>query len=486
MSTDFVPTLVEDDRLILTDKLPFEVYQGASSISPQVFAANTQTGSSHTYTVTVPSYESITDMNILWDGDITYTITGVPPDNKYLVNYGNATNSGDNSDCLAPFPFLQNIIVASATINQSQVSVNCQDVLPALLPCIARDSLSVYNSMTPTMLDNVQSYTYPSIAGYVGSQASVFAPYSNSNDWKVQPRGAWKVKSISGNTIQSVGAAAVKTVAITFHVTEPLGVLSPFLFAKPGGAGIAGVMAINFNLTLDATGSRSWRTTSALANYNVSCSYADCKLLVNFLSPKASQLVKYAPKNILPYSQLQVYKSNPQLPTNTTLNSPSIQLSSIPKMALLFVRPTVRTYNTPDFVLPITKLTINFNGRNGLLSGATQQQIFAMSCLSGVQQSWQEWSGSANWGGMIAPSGTQIGQQFQSVFTQGGICALTWGRDLEISDQYSSVSSIGQFNFAVNVTFDNSCGYADNVELYIVLVNEGFMASERGQSSTYT
>jgi hypothetical protein len=109
-----------------------------------------------------------------------------------------------------------------------------------------------------------------------------------------------------------------------------------------------------------------------------------------------------------------------------------------------------------------------------------------MSCLSGVQQSWQEWSGSANWGGRINPVPPQTGQQYQSIFTQGGITALTFGRDLEISDQYSSCSSIGQFNFAVNVTFDNSCGYANNVELYIVLVNEGFMASERGQSSTYT
>jgi hypothetical protein len=49
------------------------------------------------------------------------------------------------------------------------------------------------------MLDNVQSYGALSGA-YYQSQASVFAPYTNSNDWKVQPRGAWRVKSITGNS----------------------------------------------------------------------------------------------------------------------------------------------------------------------------------------------------------------------------------------------------------------------------------------------
>ena len=472
-SESFVPTLVEDDRLILTSKLPYEVYQGAASVSPQVFASNTATSSSHTYTVTVPSYEVITDMNIMFDGDITYTITGIAPNGHPLVNYANIA-SATTIDCLAPYPFLQNIIVASATINQSQVSCNVQDVLPALLPCISRDSLSTYNSMTPTMLDNVQSYT--ANAGYYQSQASVFAPYTNSNDWKVQPRGAYKV-TIGGNNTNGDGVSQ-RIVTVTVHVTEPLGVLSPFLFAKPG-AGISGVQAINFNFTMDSAGLRSWRSTAPAAgvgSQSVVCSYDNCKLLVNFLSPKASQLVKYSPRNILPYSQLQVYKSNniPALATGS-INSPSIQLSAIPKMVLAFVRPVNRTYGTADYVLPIKQININFNGRNGLLSGATQQQLYAMSVLSGVNQSWQEWSGAAN-------SGNLAGDK---IYTQGGVLALTFGRDVECSNEFDAPGSIGQYNFAINATYDNSCGSTGNIEMYIVFVNAGFLASERGQSSSF-
>jgi hypothetical protein len=472
MSTDFIPTLVEDDRLILTSKLPFEIYQGASSVSPQVFAANTQTGSSHTYTVTVPSYESITDMNIMYDGDMVFTIIGNPGAGAgRLVNLGNVAGA-PSTDCFAPFPFLQNIIVASATINQSQVSVNCQDVLPALLSCISRESLSKYNDMTPTMLDNCQSYTQ---AGYVGSSASVFNPYLTSGtDYRQQGRGAWRIKSITGNT----AANAVQTVVVTVHVTEPLGILSPFLFAKPG-AGISGVQAINFNLTLDATASRAWRTTSVLQS-SVTCAYQNSRLLVNFLSPKASQLVKYSPRNILPYSQLSVYKSNPVAVGDGKANSPSIQLSSIPKMALIFVRPVIRNTSTADYVLPITGININFNGRNGLLSGASQQQLYAMSAMAGVNQSWQEWCGAAALGGNV--SDTSVG----TFFTQGGILALQFGRDIECSNEYDAPSSIGQYNFAVNVNFTNECASAGNVELYIILVNSGFLASERGQSSSYT
>ena len=462
----FTPVLVEDDRLILSSKLPYEIYQGASSVSPQVFSANTSTASSHTYTITVPSYETVTDMNVMFDGDIIYTITGTPAAGEYLVNLGNTGIA--NIDCLAAFPFLQNIIVASATVNQSQVSLNVQDVLPALLPCIARESLSTWNSMTPTMLDNTQSYTQ---AGYTASQASVFAPYLSSNNYKDTARGAWKVKSITGN---SAGGGA-KVVVVTFHVTEPIGVLSPFLFAKPG-AGVSGVQAINLNLTLDSAATRSWRSTSTLQT--VSCAYANCQMLVNFLSPKASQLVKYSPRNILPFSQLQVYKSNAVTAASLRVNSPSIQLSSIPKMALIYVRPVVRTSQTPDFVLPIQSININWNGRNGLLSGATPQQLYAMSVQSGLNMNWQEWSGSAN-GYCVAGVPTAF-------FTQGGPLCLTFGKDIECSNEYDAPGSIGQFNMAVNVVFTNDCGFVGNVELYMVLVNEGLFESSRGSSSSYT
>jgi hypothetical protein len=465
MADSFVPVLVEDDRLMLSNPkdFNFEVYQGAASVAPQVFTANSNTPSSLTFSVTVPSYESITDLNVMIDTDIEFTITAPTPSSGTLVNLG-------TTDCIAPFPFHQNILVASATINQSQCSVNVQDVLPALLPMISRESLSMYNSMTPTTLDNVQSYAQ---GGYSASQASVFNSYYASNNYREQPRGAWAVKSIT-----TTATGGVTTVKVVVHVTEPL-LLSPFLFGKKG-AGISGVQAINLVLTLDSSAQRSWRSmTTAPANISIT-GYNGARLLVNFLSPKASQLVKYSPRCINPYSQLLVYKSDEKqsgTDTTFTMNTPSIQLSSVPSMALLFVRPVARTCVTADFTVPISSVNVQFNGRNGLLSGCTPQQIYAMSCLAGVNQSWQEWSGLA--------SGA-VTNAVNPIYTQGPICAFQFARDLECSDTWVAPSSIGQFNLQVNVGCSWPQGVDTKFVLYMVLVNDGFIASERGQTSTFT
>jgi hypothetical protein len=320
------------------------------------------------------------------------------------------------------------------------------------------------------MLDNCASYSQ---AGYLNSQASVFNGYLNSNNYKDAPRGAWYIKDISGNSVGD--GVASKTVTVTVHVTEPIGILSPFLFAKQG-AGIQGVQAINLNLTLDATCSRSWRSTSTIQA--VTCSYQNSQMLVTFLSPKASQMVKYAPRNIVPYSQLQVYKTTPVTSAAGSVSTPSVQLSSIPKMAFLYVRPVTRNYNTPDFCLPIAKINCLFNGRNGLLSGATKQQLYQMSVESGLQMNWQEFSGVAN---VNSVNGVPV-----PFFTQSGPLILTFATHLECANEYDAPSAIGAYNIQFNVNFENPSAFAGNVELYMVLVNEGLFSSERSSSSSYT
>jgi len=484
MSSDYVPVLVSDKRMDLHSKLDFEVYSGANSVSPSTFGANTNSSNNLNFTITVPSFETIVDMNIMVDTDIVYTITGVPGNGLYLVNYA-------VTDCLAPFPFNQLINNASVNINQSQVSLQVSDALPALLPLISRDVLSKFNCMTPTMLDNVQNYYQ---AGYTASQSSVFKGYYSNNVYDKESRGSFSIKSITGNTVGN--GVASKTVVVTAHVTEPL-LVSPLLFGKIS-SGLAGVQAINMSLAMDSTGKRSWRTATPLGSsttapggsYAVAVSYGSPQLLCNFLAPKASQLVKYGPRNILPFSQLNIYNNLVSAAgLSGTLSSPSIQLSSIPKTVMVYIRKDGRTWNDADFYLPITGVSINFNVNNGILSGCNQQQLYMLSSQAGVQSTWSEWSGRAT--DVAAADPTGVTGNITNVTTQGGPLVLEFARDIYCSNEYDAPGGIGSYNFSINVNYNNTnlVGaqiFTGGCQLFVVMGNQGIYSTQSGNSSSFT
>ena len=69
----------------------------------------------------------------------------------FAVSYG-------VTDALAPFPLRQLVNTMTATINNNSVSMNVQEVLPALLRMCDADELAEYDSTTPTMLDYLANY----------------------------------------------------------------------------------------------------------------------------------------------------------------------------------------------------------------------------------------------------------------------------------------------------------------------------------------
>lgn len=482
MSSDYIPVLVSDKRMDLHSKLDYEVYSGANSVAPSRFTANTNSPNNLNFTITCPSFETILDACVWVDTDIIYTITGVPTGTNFLVNYG-------TTDALAPFCFNQLIQNASINVNNSSVSLQVSDCLPALLPLISRDELSQYNCMTPTMLDNVQNYYQ---AGYLGSDASVFNGYFKNNVYDKQSRGSFSITSITGNTAQA--AADTKTVIVTVHVTEPL-LVSPFLFGKIG-SGLSGIQAVNMSLSMDPSGKRSWRTATPLGSaaaapaggYSVSVQYNAPQVLVNFLSPKASQLVKYGPRSVMPFSNLSVYNSDVRVAKITgDISSPSIQLSSIPKTLMVYIRKDGRTWNDADFYIPIKGVSINWNVNNGIMSGCSQQQLYVMSQQAGLQQSWSEWSGKAT-------DSTGAGD-LTSVLTCGGPLVAMFGKDVYCQNEYDAPGNIGSYNFSITVTYDNSTlataavpsalVYTGNIQLFVVMGNEGIFTSQQGNSSSF-
>jgi len=295
MSADIKKVLVLDDRLNCTDQITYAVMQGAQSMNPAPFQAVSQTVSSHTYNIQVPSETTIIDRRVLWNSTVVLKIDGTPATGLYNVNYG-------ITDALAPFPLHQLVSVMTAQINNNSVSLNVRDVIASLLRFHDRRELARYNGTTPTAFDTYQSY-----ADGVGANNNPLGAFQNATDNDLVSRGSWVVDYIGENAdtttapnVQTIGnAGAARTTYVKFTVAEPL-LISPFLWADPkaNSQGIFGVQNMNFQFSMgDAT--RVWR--SAGGAKTVTCvSYTNSQLLFNFLSPHPSQLL--ASRNVVPYA----------------------------------------------------------------------------------------------------------------------------------------------------------------------------------------
>ena len=155
MSQDFVKVLVKDDRLNVTDTVSYAVHKGGQNMTSAQFNAISQSASSVTFNIQVPSEQTLIDRRVLWRSTVLLklAVLGTPANAGQLpINYG-------VTDSLSAFPLHQLASVMTATINNNSVSVNIRDVLPAMLRFNDRRELQRYNGYTPVMPDLTAQYS---------------------------------------------------------------------------------------------------------------------------------------------------------------------------------------------------------------------------------------------------------------------------------------------------------------------------------------
>jgi hypothetical protein len=221
------------------------------------------------------------------------------------------------------------------------------------------------------------------------------------------------------------------------------------------------------------------------------------ELLMLFLTRQPSNLV--SARNVLPFAEYPRYLTRiseaftapvivaGQLPVfnKQSQNFQSIQLNSVPDKLIIVARK-VQANQTPcdaDSFLPISRINISFNNKAGLLSGATQWDLWRMSVEAGSNQTWAEFSGRAFKSGQAGTANLPT-----IIPTCGSVLALEFGRHIELDDVYAP-GSIGAFQLQFRVELENNTGLAINqneYELVLITMNSGVFAIERGTSQTYT
>jgi len=498
-SADFEKVCVQDDVLNTTDKVRYAVFKGAQNVTPSQYEAISKSNSSITWNIQLPSESTVFSRRIMVEVDMTVQLkasfSATAPAGSVLFNYGYAS-------ALGPFPFHSLCNTVQATINNNTVSQNMRDVMYQLLRFNDRRELARYNNACPTMYDSYLNYQ-----DCLGTNNNPLAGWNNvSNDQDFQPRGSFQLISVTGNFVKGDPNAPdplERTILIRFKTQEPL-MLSPFIWCDPksNNQGMYGVQTLNFVFNLGQA-NRILRlanqsnflngiATVSLPNNAI----GTARLLMEFYTRQPSDLV--SSRNVVPYAEYPRYIT-PAPAVNAGAESglqnfQSIQLNSVPDKLIICVRKVLGSQSNfeSDSFLPITGITINFNNKAGLLSGATQWDLWRMSVESGSNQTWAEFSGYAPLGNQTpyTPADpTHIGiAGYKQVSTCGSVLALEMGRHVELDDVYAP-SSIGAFQLQFKVNYTNNTGAninANDYEIVLITMNSGVFTIERGTSQTFT
>jgi hypothetical protein len=493
MSADFKTVLVKDARLAdITDQLTYAVTSGASSNTYQQFSAVSTSSSSMTFNVQIPSENIVVSREVLIQSDIffTITITGVTA-GQTAFNYG-------DTDAFQAFPLNSLFTTASSQINNTNVSVNLQDVLPSILRLNNNRELYKYNGMTPVLPDQA----YKNFADGVNGSNNPLGDWGDqSYDGDLYPRGAYPCDLVLVRQ-PAVGAADASPVSTNITdvftitgkvtVTEPLLGLSPFVYgdAAYNKQGLVGINAMSFVFNIDSSCKRFFSTASPFT-YSVALGTAvqanpfqNTRLLLNFLSTQPTDLI--AARNIVPYMDLPRYLSL-QSSTGTlaagasaSYNSQNIQINQLPDYFIISVRKPMSTQTVKDSstFLRINSISVNLNNTSGLLSSATAQDLWRMSVENHSTQSWAEFSGFTN----NAANATGVGTD---IATTGSLLVLSPSYQLSLPDMLSS-GSIGQYNFQFQINVTNNSNQTFVPEICIICVNSGIFSTIAGSSNIYT
>tara|TARA_R110002167_G_scaffold99886_7_gene261265 strand:+ start:3053 stop:4768 length:1716 start_codon:yes stop_codon:yes gene_type:complete len=509
MSSAFDTQFVQDSVISdVTDKLSFAVRGGASSTTYQSFPAASSSNSSLTFSIQVPSENIIVARDAMIESRISCSLLLGSADTPLTLTNGVAALDWGNSTSFSAFPVSKNMNTANVQINNTSTSVNLKDILPQLLRLNDSRYLYKHNGYAPSMPDQT-FYDYDVMAG---TNSNPMGSYNNAGyDVDLIPRGAFPVELLvehfgddgvngmvyvdtsltSASTTYTAGEYWIVNVVST--VTEPIFV-SPFTWSAPehNAQGMLGINNMAMNFTIDSSIPRmvsngnenvtsvvagDSRTQAGSVSSNL---FLNSRVLLKFLSTQDTD--RLASKNVVPYTDFPRYITN-QFNSGSALaskgtvtaTSNNIQLNQLPDYFIICVRKQMSTQgpNDSDSFLKITSATFNLNNMSGLLSTATNQDLWKLSSKCGSTQNFQEFGGGA-WDNAS-----------QSVLATTGSLLVISPVDLSLP-AYLAPGSLGNFQLSLTLAVENQSDAAVTAELVVIAVNSGFMVTEQGQSSIYT
>ncbi len=317
------------------------------------------------------------------------------------------------------------------------------------------ETQDLWHSMTPTMLDQSQSYS--DLNGFARD------PLRGYGDNPFQcPRGGFTGALITRN--DSTGAPGDIAV-VELYATEMID-LSPFLFERGRqDVGFIGVQNQSMTVTLGGKGTgvlsglaaSLWSHSSlgsVLSAINVEVLTAQVK--VSYLTP--DQVMEIPRSMNYNYSEITYYPTTINAPVlanaQTVITMNNIQLQSIPSRILFWIAPQDASYSisSTDTYYGIEAINVSFDNRDSLLSNATQEDLYQIAVKNKCNLSWRQFTRDV-----------------------GSVLALDFGEDIPLRATQAP-GLRGTFNLRLTVTCRNLAAAASTPTLSVVSVAEGVLS----------
>jgi hypothetical protein len=545
MSADIEKLAVFDDRIVQT-RPKYAVEKGALSLTNAPFAAISQSQSQHTYNVYVPSENVYVARDLDWSSTVYLQVAvrladtagGQYPVGEPLLQLG-----VDGS--LAAFPLNSLCATMTATINDTTVTINSQDVLTEVLR-LTDYSQNRLQRTCPTMLDKYQQN-----ADGLNATNDPMSGYTNmGHAYSEQPNGSWanlaftnaagaplsgsgSYTDANGLVINYVNGVPVSTstagvvnglylVYLRFRTTEKL-VLSPFVFADSHGSdtGLFGINNIQLvcnmrepsralrlrNSTVGSaqklyySGPNAPATWANPVQYNQSRTsgpFENSFLNVQFLTPSLD--IPLPPKSVVPYMEFPRYITQPlssamAAGVSEQLTSQTITLPQIPDLLIIYCKAladptTVAANRGNDPTLPqygTSYLPIDCGVNGDRPQNPLSINFDNFSGLLSSQTPEQLYQMSVrngldmDWDSWSGLVRVPTGAVGGRISTVGGFLVLKPGVDLTLQSGQAS-SLVGNFTLQFNVRVRNTFPFPVNPQLFVVTANSGFFESVRGSS----
>lgn len=522
------------DSRIVQSTPKYGITKGANSINSMPFMAQTESAAQHQYTIQVPNQGVYMDRALMWTSTVALKFDMTVPGGQSVAAGAPAVSFGDQV-ALASFPLHRLVSVINGTINNQNVTFNC-DVLDEVLRLVdLRENRQ--RRTCPTMLDYTASYGQGALYNL-----NPLAGAETSTDASNRPNGSYADvfftdtagnKPAAGTVINAgqpneytfvnglptfttavapaVGSSITTTFYLKFTSTEKF-LLSPLIFSElcERDTGIFGLnnVLITLNMaspSVDGHVGRVLRAATSASRVfsNVGFNsgakaFENSVINVQFLDPNWE--VPLPTRSIVPYMDYSRYLTSVRRTLtsriiNNAIPTQTITLPYIPDLIVISARPA--TYGTgplpggsllpwgldaADYCFPIERISLQWANRSGLLSTHTPQQLYDMSYNNGLRMTYEEWTGiaKASTGNVAVPATQKDG----SVPMCGGFLVLRPGIDF-VLDPGQAPGMVGNFVIQAGVHLFNqfTSDYDGDIRLCIMAINSGFFATVYGTSA---
>jgi len=470
------------DPRVNFDRQKYLIQQGASQATFKRVISSSYSSNSVQFTCPPPNVNVAVDRKVFIEFPVRLTFRGTLASGTQWSPTNTLVRLG-STDALRSYPLSKVCSTVQVVLNNFTVTTNIGDYSDALLHYNNElDTRCFELSGTPTMLDTMQKY---SDFTTLGTARNVLASYGENSTENA--RGGFSrctlvpnstepgVPPVNGSNPDGTNAFETWDVVII----EPL-FISPLLFGQRESMGLYGIQTFDITLNLSDL-SYMWshavvpggNTISTIVG-NVGGAAGNGAPSAHFcyLTPQVNQLLSPNCVYTYPYYSIDRYPTQQGNTggvapgSSTTFSSNNVQFSSIPRRVYVFLRrPTafgsagVADFTTTDTYFRIDAVSVNFNNKSGLLSGADSFDLYHMSVRNGLQCSWDQW------------------RKYQ-----GSILCLDFARDMSLGP-LEVPGILGTYQFQINVTGTN-LNPTDTIapQLMVVSVSEGTFTVDKQTS----